>query len=215
MFATLQTEIIDRIFRVRQFFLEACDPLKSPNSAAGSKGLVFVLLYAIYEYTLNQSVTAAMNALCGHKLGLQDVRLELLSVVLDPEICSAGTAGNEHKWDARCSLFGRLSSADPIKIPAKHFPNDGSHYRQRQLDTIWKLFGIAAPVLADVKHGSIIEELVEHRNAIAHGRETPGRIGGRYSAQDVEHRIKQTEAICLHVTATLQTHCASAANLRR
>lgn len=215
MFPTIKTDIVDRVFRVAHFAAEACDSTHNPLSAVASKGLVFVQLYAVYEHAIVDGVLAGLTQLQVHGMAFRDVRHELLSIVLGPELQSAAEAGLKKKWRSRRELFRRSMCSDAVTIPAKHFPGDDSHFRRPQLETIWELFGITSPVVPQGQHFSLIEELVEHRNAIAHGRERPEAIGGRYSIGEIEKRIAWTRDLSLHIVTELETHCANPANLRR
>jgi MAE_28990/MAE_18760-like HEPN len=215
MFATLQAEVIDRVFRVQQFAAEACDVSKNPHSAIASKGIVFVQLYALYEYTVTGIVLAGLTELQSHGLQIRDLRAELLCIVLDREIKSASTAAADKRWLKRSELFSRIDSPGDIPILADHFPKDGSHFRADQLRTIWMLFGLACPVVPDPRCLGRIEEMVEHRNAIAHGRERADVIGRRYSDAEITLRINDAQELCLHLIASMQAHCAVAANVRR
>jgi hypothetical protein len=215
MFGPLRTEVVDRIFQVRQFASEACNLGSNPSSAVASKGLVFVQLYAVYEFVVTGIVTAALTEMQSHRLQIRDARLPLLGIVLEAELASVATVGPANKWPRRLELFERTHSTDPVAIPTKHFPGDGSHFRRPQLDTIWMLFGLTSPVVPHGRHFDLIEELVEHRNAIAHGREKPEKIGGRFSDLDISARIDWTRDLCLHLITEMETHCADPANLRR
>ena len=95
----------------------------------------------------------------------------------------------------------------PITFDNTLFPSDGSHYRAEQLDTIWRLFGVSAPVLPDLRLRQRVNELVENRNAIAHGRRTARDVGARHTNKDMEARIDDTDAITHHVIDTMETHC--------
>ncbi len=215
MFGPLRTEIVARIFQVRQFASEACSPRDNPHSAVASKGLVFVQLYAVYEFAVTGIVTAALTEIQTHGLQLRDLRLPLLGIVLDPELLSIATVGPTHKWPRRRELFEKTDSSDSAPIPTAYFPGDGSHFRRQQLETIWMIFGLTCPIVPNNRHLGLIEELVEHRNAIAHGRETPDKIGGRFSDVDILARIDLTRDLCLHLIAEMEAHCSNSSNLKR
>lgn len=53
-----------------------------------------------------------------------------------------------------------------------------------------------------------IDEIVNHRNSIAHGEETAGDIGRRYSRKDIAQRIVQMEKICLRLIEIFAEYCA-------
>jgi hypothetical protein len=60
-----------------------------------------------------------------------------------------------------------------------------------------------------------IDEVVDHRNAVTHGRETPDKIGRMYSRAEVVHRIAQMKSVCLLLISATEAHCANTARHRR
>jgi len=94
------------------------------------------------------------------------------------------------------------------------FPNDGSHYRANQLRTIWNIFGITLPIVPNIQLIGRIDELVDKRNAIAHGRETARAVGSRHSTAEMEVRFRDTEIIAYYVIDTMNTYCLTGGLLR-
>jgi hypothetical protein len=76
----------------------------------------------------------------------------------------------------------------------------------KQLETIWAVFGLTVPVVPELRLLGRIEELVENRNAIAHGRRTAVEVGGRYSALEIEKRIDDVEQISSYVVTQMEDH---------
>lgn len=180
-----------------------------------AKGLAFVQMYGVYEFTVRESVRASILDIKTKGLAFSVVRLELLGLLLDAEYKSAYMAGQKKSWSNRIEMLRKTGSADAVNTNDDTFPADGSHFRRQQLEVIWALFGIAGPVVPDPRLYPLINELVEHRNAIAHGRSTPEAVGGRYSDVDVIERIAQCHRLCEHVIGQLEQHCATPANLLR
>lgn len=212
MFGVISSELASRLTNVREFVAVQDVPSLTPAQSASCRGLAFVNLYAVYEYAVCAAVQATLSSLRKDPLAIKQLRRELLTLVLEPHWQSAGTSGRERLWDARLSLVGQLSSAEPVStLPDDLFPSDGSHYRVRQLRTIWRIFGISNPVVPDPRYQGRIEELVENRNAISHGRRTAEDVGRRYSKTDIEQRVTDTAAICNYLLATMQAHYLSGA----
>src|SRR5207249_27979 len=134
------------------------------------KGLVFVQLYGCYEYCVVQSVQASIRALNAHAIPHQTLRPGVLAVVTDPECVSLADAGVRTAWERRIALFTKVRSTDPAVANDAVFPRDGSHFRVPQLLTIWQVFGAGGSPLPHPRYGQRVNELVENRNAIAHGR---------------------------------------------
>jgi hypothetical protein len=214
VFTAIRSEVSARQLAIRQWFAFA-GSAPAPVGVV-SKGLVFLQNYAVYEFTVISALTAALTRAKTHGLLLHDVRPELLTLILNSEFDSSSQSGASTKWDRRIELFQRARCADPLGAVTFEgvFPHDGSHFRPPQLRTIWRILGISAPVVQVPRHLGRIEEMVAHRNAIAHGREAPEAIGRRFSDSDITDRITDAEDLCMHIVDTLDLHSNTAANLR-
>jgi hypothetical protein len=211
LFDTARAEAAARLLAARQF-LGLVPPIEhgKPTEAAICKGLVFVYSYGAYEYVVRSLVRVALSRIRSEGLAPKELRREILSLALDPLMLAAAGAGRRRLWQCRVELLSGCESTTPLAaINDTAFPSDGSHYRPAQLRTIWRIFGITAPIVPSPKHLGRIEELVENRNAISHGRSTPEEVGRRYSVADLETRIDDCRDIATHLLETMQRHCDS------
>lgn len=208
MFATVLSELGSRLLSVERFLAGvAAIEETAPESAAIFKGLCFVQMYAIYEYTVRSSVQATLSSLKSGALTMNQIRREVLCLVLDPRWDAAAQAGPARMWECRIDLMNRAHSDEAAaSINDTLFPADGSHYRVRQLHTIWKVLGLVAPIVPEPRLLGRIEEMVENRNAITHGRRTAEDAGRSYSRLDIEERFADLKRICEHVLGTLEAH---------
>lgn len=216
MFELLRNEVDDRLLVCRQQ-LALIARLEAEFSGVSSacKGMYFVQLYALYEYTLKAAVRALISGLLATTPEMRSVRPEVLALVLDPMWKSVSSSGKETMWDARISVAGAIVSDDRLGVDAAvPFPADGSHYRVRQLHTVWKILGLPEPIVAEPRYMGRIEELVENRNFIAHGEKTPEEVGGRFSHPDLVQRTDDIAAVVSHVVQVMQDHALNNRLLR-
>ena len=214
MFAALRREIISRSFSLERHFKEQVASL-SPPAVITAKGIAFVQMYAIHEFTLLGAVAAALNATGNHGLQVAEIRRELAALVLTPELQSYQTCGKEKLWNRNVELLMKSASSDIAIMPADAFPHNGSQYRRSQIETIWLVFGISVPIVPDPRILPLIDEVVGNRNAIAHGRITAEDIGQTYSHGQIETKMFQIRDLCLYVAATLEAHCTAVVNVRK
>lgn len=208
MFKIVQSELDDRILTIKSFqsHIETLEDGKDRN-AITCKGLIFVQLYAVYEYAVREVVRTLLASIKLLAPPHDSIKSELLSLVLNGFFDSASQSSEAKRWEARITLLDLIRSPKPIgEFSDTIFPSDGSHYRSGQLRTIWRVFGIDEPIVAEMKHLGRIDELVENRNAIAHGRITAEDIGKRYSSSDITKRVDDIELICSHILDTLRSH---------
>ena len=209
VFPTAKREVGSRIVEGRRFLSISST---TDSEAATRRGLLLVQLYGVYEYAVRSSVRGALDHVRSESMGCSDLQGSLLSLVLDPQWMSAGTAGPERRWEARIKLIDEMASDQPlVTLNDTIFPSDGSHYRVRQLHTIWRVFGIQVPVVPDQRLRGRIAELVENRNAVAHGRRTARAVGGQLSQHEMDDRVTDTKMIANYVIDTMSDHCSAGA----
>jgi len=212
MFSHIQPEILDRIFHTEIFLKDVCTS-SVPTVTKTAKGLVFVQLYSVYEFTVTQCFSAAIRTVSTYSIPAINIRPEVLSVALDSQWDSLRDTSKRRSWDKRIRLLQYTRDNIPVSIPDDIFPFDDSHFRTKQLETIWSVLGILLPTLPKPIHIGRIQEVVEHRNAIAHGRETADKIGSRFTQNELRIRISDMQNICLYILDTIEAHCADMANL--
>lgn len=207
MFQTLRAEVEARFTAVELFF--AATKGLDDDQVATAKGLMFVQVYAVYEFTVCSVVRTAINVIKGHNHKIEDMAPSLLSLFLDPELKAVRDSGTEKLWENRIRLFERAFSNDPIDLSSDtRPPHDGSHFRYTQLLTIFKVFGINRLPVRRSTHIPRINEVVNHRNAIAHGLETAEQIGRRYTHSEILHVVRQMKSVCTLLISVLDDFCA-------
>lgn len=212
MFASVFDAIADRRLSSQRTvaLIKTLEETYQTPVASAWKGLAFVQLYATYEYAVRSGVQATLVAVRGSGVEIRALRRDLLALVLDANWESVSMSGRPRVWGSRMALIAKMDSIDSsATLRDDLFPTDGSHYRISQLQTIWRIFSIDAPIVPEPRLMGRIEELVENRNAISHGRHTPEEVGGRYSWQDISARVVDTDAICGHLVGTLDAHVRS------
>jgi hypothetical protein len=192
MFGPLRSDIEVRFLEVESFFTATKD--FSGDLAATAKGLVFVHLYAAYEFTVKSVVQTAIDSINAHGHKMKEIKPSLMALYLDRELTSLRDAGRRNLWNTRLHLFQRVFCDDKIALANNTGPpSDGSHYRHTHLIMIFNVFGIARLPARRRAHLHRIDEIVDHRNQIAHGNETAAEVGRRYTRADVAHRIGPNE----------------------
>lgn len=211
-FIQLKNDILGRITSTQRYFSSGFGSEASIENRV-AKGLIFVQLYAIYEKTVSESVNIACTSIGGANLLVRDLPRNLLSLALHPKLSSLQNCGRGKIWENRMGLLDALESSRPCDFTMSVFPNDGSHFREKQLDTIWKIFELSVDIVPRLNLRPLINELVEHRNAIAHGRSIPEDIGGRFTKAEIEEKMIHTQELCLHIISSIDLKCSQLTSL--
>ena len=214
MFPTLKTEVEARFDSIELFFRET----KHLNSdcSATTKGLMFVQVYAVYEFTVKNVVRITIDSIKSHKHKIKDISPPMMALFLDPEWDSLRDGGRKNNWANRLKIFERAFSNDPVDLSSEtRPPNDGSHYRYTQLEMIFKVFGIKRRPVQRLQHKQRIAEVVAHRNSIAHGQEKAEDIGRRYTRLEILRTMRQMKSVCLCLINVFDGFCADSSRYRR
>ena len=205
MFPDLQLEILDRFTAVEQFLRNSP---KRGDLSQTAKGLVFVQIYAIYEYTAKNVTRIAITEIASHGHNYVDLRASLLAIFLDPQLRSLRDCGDAKTWEKRLELFDQALANNPVAAVAA-MPHDGSYFKHTQANLILKTLGIKRTLTVRRHHPYRIDEVVNHRNSVAHGEETARDIGRRYSRKEIWSRITLMKRFCLRLIALSSQHCSN------
>lgn len=207
MFSPLQSEIYDRFLEVESF-LNTTRNFRG-NMGAAAKGLVFIQVYAAYEFTVRGVVQTAIDSINAHRHKVKDMTPSLMTLYLDRELSSLRDTGLRNIWSARLNLLQRVFSDDVITLANDTGPpSDGTHYRHTHLITIFNAFGIHRLPARRRRHLFRIDEVVGNRNQIAHGEESASDIGRRYTRSEIKHIIRQMKSVCFLLITIFDSFCA-------
>ena len=205
MFPDLQLEVMDRFTALEQYFRNS--PKKPEKIAQMAKGMVFVQVYAVYEYTAKSVIRLAITEIVNHGHRYADLQAGLLAIFLDPAVASLRDGKTKKPWESRLDLFEQCVSNDPITA-VDVVPTDGSHFKHTQIILILRALGVRRSFTRRKRHLYKIDEIVDHRHVIAHGGETAIDIGRRYSRGDILGIIRLMQKICLRLIAIVSEHCS-------
>lgn len=197
---------MDRFTAVQSNF-RACRRFKG-ETASAAKGWAFVHLYAVYEYTVRTALQVAIDAIISHERPFSDLKPSVLALFLDPAFTSVQQCKNTRLWEQRIAMLEKALSSTAATVGNGVMPMNGTHYRYEQLQLIFKVLGIKRRPIRKWKHRARIDELVEKRNAISHGRDTAENVGRQLTRKDIDHRMRQIKSVCLHLIAVLEEHTA-------
>lgn len=205
MWIPLKTEVLERFAAAESFF-------KATRSLGGTteqtaKGLMFVQIYAVYEYTARAVVRSAIVAIAAHRHKPQDLLPSLMALFLDSGLSGLRDCPKRDVWERRIALFESLFSDSPVELSNTVFPSDGTHFRHKQLQTIFKVLGIQRTPAQRKRHLYRVDEVVNQRNAIAHGDESPANVGRTYTRAEISNITRQIKSVCLLLISAVEKQC--------
>lgn len=197
---------MDRFSAVEHFFRRTRH--FNGEIAQTARGLAFVQVYGIHEYTVNNVVRITVPQIASRSHSYSDLKPTLLALFLDAEFKSARDCSVKKIWEQRLKLLERINSSVPISVLGEvPIPGDGTHYRHGHVEFILRVFGIQKSPTVRRQHLRRIDEVVDNRNLIAHGEEPAANIGKRYSRSEIHRMIRQMKSACLRLILVFEEYC--------
>lgn len=198
-----------RLGNVRELLLKINDnnkkDIQDPTTKI-YKGLFFIVLYGAFEYTIVNCVQKCLSEINNKHCRIKDIKATLYCLVFNNE-CNALMDARNKKWEKRYELFSKIeNNSDECNIIDSLSPIQQGNIKYNHLKSLWKIFDISSEVITDIKLRVRFEELVENRNAIAHGREPCASVGQRYTANDLANIFDDISEYCSYVIETFKDY---------
>lgn len=174
------------------------------------KGLVFVAMYAALEFAITQSVTRALEVIGGEEAPASRFKSAVLCSLFDSHFKALRECGASKIWENRYNLVLAVTGDTEVtNVDSSVFPSSGSmNISIKQLENVWKFFDLDSSALPEGVQHFVLTEVKDHRNAIAHGRETAIKIGRRFNVTQLDDKASSIKLLCLHITSSFTSYCA-------
>lgn len=216
MFEDIETGVLSRLRSIDAIYEylstdNLSDEIINSDFYRTQKGVVFVLMYAALEFSLTQSVSRTLEVIEQENARPSQFRSPLLCTLLDPQFKALRECGPNKVWEKRLTLIDAISKNESVSsIDSSVFPSGGAmNISIQQIENVWKFFEIQEDLLPDGVQHFLISEIKDHRNAIAHGRETAVNIGRRFNVTQLGNRIQLIKLLSLHITSTFSDYCTN------
>ena len=163
------------------------------------RGLYYVHLYAAFEHSVNQGVQSFLKAVTNLRVSTAHFELPLFSVALDSQLSSLGDVGEAKKWGRRLDIFNRQNSEGKCVLNDTVFGLYLQNVWIENLQQVFNCLNIPDPVIPDPRLGPYVEEIVEKRNIVAHGRESPAIVGRGTRTPELKIRLDAIAEVVQHI----------------
>lgn len=180
--------------------LAESDSVNAEN-AATIRGLFYVHLYGALEYSISLGVQVLLQEIS--KLSVPYCELEYLlhAVALDDLFRSLSDPGLKAKWEKRRELLRRQASAEQCVLNDTLFQDQLQNIWYETLRSIFANLCIQGDPVPEKRMIGYIDEIVEKRNEIAHGRQSAHAIGRQITSKDLNDRLDVITKVVNHVVA--------------
>ena len=192
----------------RNLDAEGASHIRSPSGAI-LKGYVFIALYSALEYTVTNGTQTYLNFLTDKEIRPTHLRRVLSAVALDGLLNAAKDAGQKRKWPSRRAIFDRLESTNPCVMSDSVFGTFLHNVWPATIQEIFDCLAITDPITPELRDIPYLGEIVDKRNAIAHGRSSAEEVGSRSTVEELQIRLDSTYRTCLHFVTTLEANATN------
>lgn len=215
MFTTERLAITSRMSDVR-LLLELIKRLESDNPLVPDtaevqmlRGLFFVHLYAILEFGFTTLIQSTLRKI--HSFDVEHAHLKhvLHTVALDSLFTSYKAIGTKGKWGKRLELLNKMVSNDKTCFNDTVFSQDLQNVWVSEISKVFSCLGLDAPVVPEARLLGYVDEIVDKRNKVAHGRETPADVAAGMRSNDLEIRLQAISQTIYHIADSLEDYISN------
>jgi hypothetical protein len=143
------------------------------------KGLFQVHLYAALEKTINELIETTLLYIGSNSIQNNHFSIPFNTISLIDRLKSFRDCGHKNFLEKSMEIFSEMTSTKIASINETIFANYLQNVWTSTIEEVMKSFGITGFEI-DPRVRATINELVEKRNAVAHGRESATAVGERF-----------------------------------
>lgn len=209
-FASTRSSAADRLRQVRSLLTlirerETEEGIVSTDDTKMLRGLFFVHLYSALEYSVNAAVQEALRTIASKNARTADLETRFHSISLH-HLFQSYLDSKGRRIRKRLDILDAQTSVDACVI------NDSLFAEQLQnvwSDTILDVCDCLCLDLVCLKNKATriyLDEVVDRRNAVAHGRESAVDVGSRMNAAALDLRLVEVGRVVEELTDSLEQH---------
>lgn len=145
------------------------------------RGLFYVQLYGVIEKTINESVIEVLSKVQSFSPTCNSISTPFLTVALSRKIKSLKDSGYDKIFEKSSDIFYSQITTDVAEFDDTIFSNFLQNIWADTISVLMKSLGISDFVI-DAKLRTLLNEIVDKRNAVAHGRESALIIGESFKS---------------------------------
>ncbi|HEK3479629.1 TPA: hypothetical protein SMW11_001400 [Pseudomonas aeruginosa] len=219
MFSNVRREVTERlaeVFVLMELITGAEANPPQPDSAEIKilRGLFYVHLYAALEFCVNKGVSRYLQELDGLNVVLSHFEARALTVALANKFSSLRGVGEDKRWSKSLELILAQSSGEIEKINDGLFGLYLQNVWPEKLEILFSCLGIDSPIVPDISYKLYLEEIVDRRNAIAHGRDSAMGVGTARRSQELQTRLTAVNDTCFYILDCLEEHCRNKGSIQ-
>ena len=152
------------------------------------RGLFYVHLYAAIEKSVNEVVQVTIMLINSKRVQSNHYNLVFNTISKMDKIKAINDCGSQNTLSKSIDLFSHMSSRNVHNINETIFSNKLQNIWVKNVEEVILAFGISNFHI-EPRERATIDEIVDKRNAVAHGRESATYIGERHRVDVLRDKL--------------------------
>lgn len=182
----------DVIINLQQ--IEASEPtdpvVETPPYVKIMRGLYYVHLYAALEKTVHEVVELSIQIIKSHDIPQKHLMVTMGTIAQHNRLKSFKDCSYKIFYPRSAEIFNSIESDEKFNTEDTIFSTLLQNVWFKTIQEIFCSFGIQN-LIVDQRVQATINEIVDKRNAVAHGRETPTSVGERHRSNVLRTRTDE------------------------
>lgn len=189
-------------------YIESIEPnTEAPPEIKIMRGLYYVHLYSVLEKSLNETIEQTILLIKSKNIKNRHFSTLFNVISLNSKMQSFKQCGYKEYFDRASDIFEGVDSESIFDISNTIFSQNLQNIWYKTIQDTIRSFG-AAPISVEPRVRLTIDEVVDKRNAVAHGRETPIVVGERHRCNVLRTKTQEIQMVVEQIISTFEDYIA-------
>jgi hypothetical protein len=170
------------------------------------KGLFYVHLYAALEKSVNDVVETFLSLIASKNIKNNHFTAPMLSIALADQIKSLKDTSHSKLINKSVDIFVEAASANVVHINETVLSRSLQNIWMKTINEAFESLCIS-PLLFSSHEKTTVDEVVDKRNAVAHGRDSAASVGERYRVPVLREKMETISVVTNKIIDSIEEHC--------
>ncbi|MEQ9875978.1 MAE_28990/MAE_18760 family HEPN-like nuclease [Pectobacterium brasiliense] len=194
--------------------LEPTVPLSPANIEVKiMRGLFYVHLYSAIEKTVNEAIVATLSIIKSVNVKNKHLKTNFNAITLHPTLQSFKTCKSDKFFLKATDIFDGIDSLDVFPLNESMFSGYLQNIWYKTIEEIVNLFKLKC-FSPESKAKLVIDEIVDKRNSVAHGRTSAAEVGQSHNSNILRDKMADAQTLVFLFVDVLEQYVSSKGFIR-
>lgn len=187
-------------------YIESIEPDdEQPPHVKVLRGLYYVHLYSALEKVVNETIEQTIILIKNKRIKNKHYKTAFNVISLNAKMQGFKACGYKDYFLKSSEIFDSLVSDDVFEISNTIFSSNLQNVWFKTIQDTVRSFG-AKPLQVEPRVTFTVDEVVDRRNAVAHGRQTPISVGERFRCDVLRKKTQEIQLVADLFVATFEEY---------